>query len=451
MSRDPGDPTRPPRRPSAPPPPVPGARPTPPARPPERPAAPIDPYDLTEPEFEPPPRAAAPTEPAPSTFRSTTAGKKKARSPEIEPPAASGGPNWAERILLGSVSTGHLALFCRQFAQYTDAGIPLLKSLASLERQFSKTALGPVLSRIHAGVKQGDSLTEAIGREPQAFDKLFLGTMRVAEARGGVPEALRRLADHYEARRALIRQAQSAMIYPVIVLAMAGAVIALITMFVLPMLFSSLELKQDNLPTPTRILMGFSKFMQGNGWWAIPAFLVGLVVGIRFLYKTARGKSAIDELLLYVPVFGKLLKMLDTSRFARTLGVLLDAGVDVKSSLNLTADMMQLAPFRRAVAAMEEAVHDGSDLVEAVRDTNRFDADVLARVEAGEESGKLPESLDRLADDLDERITYTVKNLGTLIQPLIFIILGGIVLFILLAFFMFYGNMISQLSAPGSL
>lgn len=367
---------------------------------------------------------------------------------EDEPPPADGGPSWVERFFLGSVSTKHRAQFCRQLAQYTDAGIPLLKSLANLQKQFERTALGPVLGRLLQGVRQGDSLHEAMGREPKVFDKLFLGTIRVAEARGGVPEALRRLADHYEARQSLIRQARSAMIYPIIVLTIAGGVIALITIFVLPAMMAGLEMKQASLPGPTRALMGFSTFMQANGWWALPAFLVGSIVGLRQAYRTPAGKAALDEALLWVPVFGPLVQKIDTSQIARSLSVLLDAGVDAPSALNMTADVVHLAPFRKATLAMEQAIRDGSDLLDAMTDTRRFSADVIARVEAGEETGKLPESLDKLADDYDEQIALTVKNLGVLVQPLLMMILGGIVFFIALAFIMAY---ISALQSASTL
>src|SRR4051794_31699851 len=136
----------------------------------------------------------------------------------------SGGPAWFERVLFGSVGTAHLAGFCRQFASYSDAGVDLLKSLASLQKQFSRTALGPVLERLQLAVRRGDSLGDAMAREPQAFDPLFLSMIRVAEARGGVPETMRLMAGHYEARLRLIRQARSAMIYPIAVILIAGAV-----------------------------------------------------------------------------------------------------------------------------------------------------------------------------------------------------------------------------------
>ena len=119
-------------------------------------------------------------------------------------------------------------------------------------------------------------------------------------------------------------------------------------------------MKQENLPIPTRLLIGFSKFMQANGWWALPVSIVGGIFGLRQVYRTGPGEAALDELILWVPVFGPLFRMIDTSRFARTLGLLLDAGVDLPSSLDLAADVMYLTPYRRVMLAMKESIRPNS-------------------------------------------------------------------------------------------
>lgn len=368
--------------------------------------------------------------------------KSKAGRADREPTPASGGPTFIERIVFGSVSTAHLATFCRQFAAYMDAGVDLMRALTSLQSQFARTALGPVIARMQLAVRRGEALGDCMSREPQAFDPLFLSLMRVAEARGGVPETLRLMAKHYEARLRLYRQARSAMIYPVIVLLVASAVVALLTIFVLPIFISFLNDMvrggAANLPLPTRFLMGFSHFMQSFGWWLVPVVLVGGFVFLVRFYKTAGGKRMLDEAALYVPVLGKLLRLIDTTRFARTLAALLEGGVDIGSSLDLTASVVRLAPYRRALEGVRTAVMDGSELSEALQVTGRFGPDVVAIVNSGEETGKLPESLEHLADDYEEQVTYMVKNLGHLVQPLLVLFMGGIVLFIILAVFLPY-------------
>ena len=172
--------------------------------------------------------------------------------------APAGGPTWWERILFGRVSTGQLAQFCRQFATYLSAGVDFIRALSSLERQFTGTALGPILARIQVAIRRGSTLQEAMASEPQAFGPMFLNMIKVAEAHGGVPETLRMLAHHFEARQRLIRQARSAMIYPVIVLTVASAVVALITIFLIPMF--------ANILTDDRRQQASCRYPAGCSW-----------------------------------------------------------------------------------------------------------------------------------------------------------------------------------------
>ena len=211
-----------------------------------------------------------------------------------------------------------------------------------------------------------------------------------------MPETLKMLAHHYEARQNLIRQARSAMIYPIAVLVIASAVVALLSIWLLPMFTSLLrDIAGPNadLPLPSRVLMAFSGFVQSLGWWLIPLCMVGLPILLFQFYRTRPGKALLDRLILYVPVFGKLLRKIDTTRFARTLATLLGAGVDVGTSIDLTADVMQLDPMREAVRNAKSAVMDGSMLSESLDASRRFGPDVIAVIESGEETGKVPEAL----------------------------------------------------------
>jgi type II secretory pathway component PulF len=361
------------------------------------------------------------------------------------------GPNLWERIFFGKVGSGQLATFCRQFAAYMNAGVDIGKSLTNLRRQFALTALGPVIGRLEEAVKRGDSFAEAVAREPQAFDALFVGMIKVAEARGGLPETLRLLSRHYENRQSLIRQVRSAMIYPIAVLFVAAGVVALMTLWLLPMFASLLKEiagRSAELPLPSRILMAFSGFMQSAGWLVMPLVMIGGPLVLLWLYRTGPGKAMMDRMILWVPVFGPLVTKIDTTRFARTLAALLNAGVDVGSSMDLTADVVHLDPFRLAVRRARTFVMNGDAMSEALNKTRQFGPDVIAVVDSGEETGKLPESLDHLADDYEEQVAYMVRNMGQLIQPLLLILLGGVVLFIILAVFLPYLSILTNLSSP---
>lgn len=439
MSQDAGEPRRPRKRPATPTtPPIPGP-------------GPDDDAGFGPSTFRP----AAPTNPV----RAPVGGGRAPRSSGADDASGTtlrreaGGPKLFERLVFGSISAGHLATFCRQAAAYLEAGVDPVKALGSLQQQFAATALGPVLGRVQAAVRRGESLDEAMAREPGAFDDQFLAMIRVAEARGGVPETLRMLSRHYEARQRMIRQARSALIYPAAVVIIGLGVGWLLTAFVLPRL---VEVLQDmtrgrgaSLPGPTRALMAFSDFMVWIGWWALP---IGAVVGVFLLlrfYRTPTGKATIDEIGLAIPVLGPLLRNLDVARFARTLATLLEAGVDYGTSFDLTAGVVRLAPFRRALRGVRAEVLEGTTVSRALADTGRFPADVIAYVETGEDSGRLPESLDKLADEYEDRAEHMIKNLGSLVQPLIIIILGGFVFFIALALVMAYISVIANFAGGG--
>jgi type II secretory pathway component PulF len=358
------------------------------------------------------------------------------------------GPNWMERILFGRVSSGQLCQFCRQFGAYLNAGVDLNRALSSLGKQFHGSALGPIISRIQSKVRSGSTLEEAMSAEPRAFGPMFINMIKVAESRGGVPETLKMLAQHYESRQRLIRQARSAMIYPVIVIVMASAVIALITIVLLPMFASMLAdiSRKSELPWPSQVLMGFSHFVQSYGWWLMPVIMIATPFVLLNLYKTPSGKAIMDRMVLMSPVFGALCRKIDTTRFARTLSVLLNAGVDIGHSIDLTADVLAMSPIRSGVRSCREKVMHGGELSVALDGTHQFTPDVIAVVSSGEETGKLPESLAHLADDYEEQVSMTVANLGHLVQPLLVIILGLIVGFIILAVFLPYIQMLTSLS-----
>jgi len=430
-------------------------RPRPPAGTPKRPGAQPKPVPQTGDSdgstFRPnPARLGSPSRTGAGTGASSAKAKRSTEFEGAYREPLAPGPKWWERIFFGRVSSGQLAQFCRQFASYLNAGVDYTRTFSSLEKQFAGSALGPAVGRMQLAIKSGSTLEEAMAREPQVFSTMFLSMIRVAETRGGVPETLRMMGNHYESRQRLIRQARSAMIYPVIVLTMAGGVIALLTLFVLPMFASMLKDidRKVQLPLPSRALIALSNFVGWVGWWLIPLLMVGTPLLIYRFYKTAPGKALMDRLILRTPVFGVLCRKLDISRFARTLSTLLDAGVDVGTSIDLTAGVLAMTPISRAVRTAKDKVMQGRELSVALAPSGQFSADVLAVLQTGEETGKVPESLNHLADDYEEQVAGMVKNLGHLIQPLIVLVLGGVVFFIIIAVFLPYIQVLTSLASP---
>jgi type II secretory pathway component PulF len=368
-----------------------------------------------------------------------------------EPAATIGTPRWYQWRLFGRIDTTQLVNFCRQFANYLDAGVNLNRALESLRRQYERTALGPVIGRLQLGVRRGDGLTDAMGRDPHVFDPFFLSMMRVGEVRGAVPEMLRMLSIQIDARQRLIRHTKSALVYPAFVVLLSIAVSILLTILILPTLVAVMEdiirRKHIELPLPTRILMSLSDFIVRLGWWAIPAGVFGAVVALIGLHRTERGKAVLDALLLLVPVIGPLARWIDTTRFSRTLASLLDAGVDIGSSLILTADTLLLTPMRRAVLRAREGILEGETLSASVGVSNRFPTDLVAIMNSAEETGRLPEMLVMVADEYEEKVDFAVKNLGSFLQPVVILIVGGMVGFIAIAFLMGYTAIIADLGS----
>ncbi len=353
-------------------------------------------------------------------------------------------------LVFGRVKAGDLAVFCRQLGVYLDSGVGINRALASLKKPMAGTAMAPVIDRLIEAVKGGQSIADSAAKEPEVFDRLFLSMVRVAEERGGLPETLKRLGSLYETRERLWRQARSAMVYPIAVIVVALAVGALLTMFVLPKLIGILrDVVRDKpnfeFPLPTRMLMALSDFMQAFGWWLVPLLLVGGTFFLKRWYGTAGGKSALDRIMVRFPVMGKLLSLIDSARFARTLGDLLEAGVPLDRSLALTSEAVQFVPFQEAVKDIRASVKAGSEITPALRETGRFEPDLIAFAETGEETGNLPESLLKVAEDYEERVDVMTKNLGALVQPLLIIVLGAIVGFIVIAFVMAYVSILSGL------
>jgi type IV pilus assembly protein PilC len=390
------------------------------------------------------PAADGPYEVAPAQGTSTAV-----RRVSLEPPATIGRARWYQWKLFGRVHLQYLVNFCRQFACYLDAGISLYRAMESLRRQYERTMLGPVIGRLQLAVRRGDTLTDAMSHEPRVFDYFFLSMMRVAEIRGSVPETLRMLSVQYDARLRLIRQTKSALIYPAFVILLSITVSALLTILVLPPLVDIMRdvmrEKKVDLPMPTRWLIQLSDFIVAGGWWIIPTVIIGTVLFFLVSYRLRWGKAVLDVVVMHVPVIGLLVRKIDTTRFCRTLSTLLDAGVDIGTSLELTADTLLLVPMRRAVLRAREAITQGESLSASIELSNRFPDDIIALMNSGEETGRLPEMLLMVADQYEEQVEFIVKNLGTLLQPVITVVVGGMVFFIAVAFFMGYTTVLATL------
>ena len=348
----------------------------------------------------------------------------------------SGGMN----INLGSsnINRKDLTIVTRQLAILLDAGLPLIRSLHTLERQAKSPAVRIVLGKTAETVEGGATFAEALSQHPKSFDKLFLNMVRAGEASGAMETILDRLAGFMEKAARISGKVKSAMIYPAVILSISLLAVVGLMIFIVPnfsKIFSDLLGPNEPLPGPTLLIIGISETLVSR-WY----FYLGGVVGIIALYKIIAaipaGKWGIDWVKYNMPLFGPIISKSAISRFGRTLGTLMSSGVPVLNSLAIVKETSGNEVVSTAIQKVHDAVKEGEGIAGPLNDTKIFPPMVISMVEVGEETGKLPEMLEKIADTYDEEVDNSVSALTSLIEPLMIVGLAGIVGSIVIALFM---------------
>ena len=334
------------------------------------------------------------------------------------------------------IKTKDLVIFTRQMAILLNAGLPLIRSLKTLERQAKNAAIKKVLGEVAAGVEAGSTFSEALAQHPKSFDKLYLNMVRAGEAAGKLEVILDRLATFMEKAAKIAGKVKSAMMYPTIVLIIAGVITAGLMIFIVPKfekIFSEL-LAGAPLPGITQVVMSISKAMQEN-YLVILGVIFGLIVGIKILRKTPWGKHGFDIAFYYAPLIGPIISKSSISKFSRTLGTLMGSGVPVLNALAIVKETSGSDVVAGAVQKVHDAVKEGETIAGPLAATKIFPDMVISMIEVGEETGKLPEMLDKIADTYDEEVDNAVGALTSMIEPLMMVFLAVVVGGIVLAMF----------------
>ena len=343
-------------------------------------------------------------------------------------------------INIGSsnINRKDLTILTRQLAILLDAGLPLIRSLHTLERQAKSPAVRTVLGKTAETVEGGATFAEALSQHPKSFDKLFLNMVRAGEASGAMETILDRLAGFMEKAARISGKVKSAMIYPAVILSISLLAVVGLMIFIVPnfsKIFSDLLGPNEPLPGPTLMIIGISETLVSR-WY----FYVGGVVGIVVLYKIIAaipaGKWGIDWVKYNMPLFGPIISKSAISRFGRTLGTLLSSGVPVLNSLAIVKETSGNDVVSGAIQKVHDAVKEGEGIAVPLNNTKIFPPMVISMVEVGEETGKLPEMLEKIADTYDEEVDNSVSALTSLIEPLMIVGLAGIVGSIVVALFM---------------
>jgi len=335
----------------------------------------------------------------------------------------------------GRVSRRALAVFTRQFSTMLNAGLPLLTCLEILGKQTESQGLRRVLVEVRGDVEGGLSLADALRRQPKVFDNLYVNMVESGETGGALDVILMRLATYLEKTAALIRKIRGAMIYPAIITLVAVGAIAIMLLFVIPIFAKMFEGVGAELPAMTKMVMGMSAFLQ---IWALPLVitLIALVTVISRWHKTESGARVLDPIFLKVPILGDLQKKQSIARFSRTLSTLLSSGVPIIDALEITARSSGNSVVEDAILKARTSIKGGENIADPLSKTAVFPPMVTQMIAIGEASGGLDDMLSKVADFYDAEVDQAVENLTNAMEPIIMVVLGGIVGFLVISMYL---------------
>ncbi|MEW6445079.1 MAG: type II secretion system inner membrane protein GspF [Pseudomonadota bacterium] len=335
----------------------------------------------------------------------------------------------------GRIGAGELALITRQLATLVQAGLPIETALGSVARQSEKNASRNLVHAVRSRVMEGHTLADALGEFPRVFPELYRATVAAGEQSGHLDAVLERLADYTEAREALRRKIQLALFYPGLLTLMAIVVVMGLLTYVVPQVTQVFEHLGQELPDLTQALLALSGFLREYGIW----LLAGLAAGI-FLFRRALRHIAFKRrwhhLLLRLPVAGRLIRGVNTARFARTLGILAAAGVPILDAMRIAASVMDNVPMREAVEDAALRVREGSGIARALEESKLFPPMTVQLIASGEQSGRLRPMLERAASQQESELSAIIATALGLFEPVLILLMGGVVLVIVLAILM---------------
>jgi type IV pilus assembly protein PilC len=340
------------------------------------------------------------------------------------------------RLRPPKVKLKDLAVFSRQFATMINSGLSLIRALNILAEQTENDTLATSIKSLTDDVQRGSSLSAAMSKHPKVFGKLFVSMVRAGETGGQLDTVLLRVADNYEADYRLRQEVKSAMTYPVVVAGIAVLLISIMLMFIVPTFAKMFTDLGGELPLPTKILLSLSK----QAKILIPLFVVLSIVGF-IAYKKVRAKNAdvrlrADKLKLKVPIFGNLFLKVALSRFSRTLGLLLRAGVPVLQALDIVSDTTGNEVITRATLDVKDSVRSGESMAAPLERHDVFPPMVVQMISVGEDTGALDAMLDKVADFYDQEVKSTTEQLTSMIEPVMIAVLGAIVGSMIVALYM---------------
>jgi len=328
--------------------------------------------------------------------------------------------------------------FARQLSTLQDAGLPILRSLRILEEQQKSGTFKRVIGYVADDIEGGSTLSEAMGRYPKAFDRLLVSMVAAGETGGVLDLILARVAEFMEKAQKLKSRVKSAMVYPAVVLTAAFTILLLLMKYVIPQFKTVLEeMVSGELNAVTTTVLGVSNWIATQYGWAV---IIGIPFGLIFLLRIVRkfraGRYVLDAIKLKLPVMGQLTNRVSVTRWTRTLGTLISAGVPILDAITVTRDTAGNEVFSNMLNNVHNSIRQGDTFAGPLRQSKTVDLIVSNMVAVGEETGDLDKMLLKVADNFDEQVDVLVASLMSMLEPIMIIVLGGIVMLIVLAVFL---------------
>lgn len=330
------------------------------------------------------------------------------------------------------VSTTELALITRQLATLVEAGLPLEESLMAVGEQCEKNSIKSMIMAVRTKVTEGYGLAESMAEYPQIFNNLYRAMVAAGEKSGHLDKVLNRLADYTEKKQQLQSQIVQALVYPVIMTIVAVSVIAILLTAVVPKIVGQFEHMGANLPATTKLLIASSDFLQDYGLFIV-LLIIGGIFGFKQLLKKPAFKLSYHQKVLRVPIIGKVVRGINTARFARTLSILTASAVPLLESMKISGEVLENLYIKQRIKESGDKVREGSSLRVSLEQTKLFPPMMLHMIASGEKSGELEHMLGRAADNQDREFEAIVSISLKAFEPALLVTMAGVVLFIVMA------------------
>ncbi len=340
------------------------------------------------------------------------------------------------------VTEKDIIVFSRQFSTMIDAGLPIVQCLDILYSQQENPTFKKTIKGMKESVEGGQTLAEALKKNPKEFDTLFVNMVAAGEAGGILDVILQRLSAYLEKAAKLKAQVKSAMTYPIITLAIAGIVVIVILVFVIPVFEEMFADFGQELPMPTQIVIFLSETVQSKIVYLLVAF-AGLVVAFKKWYSTEKGRGIVDNAALKAPIFGILIRKVAVAKFTRTMGTMLASGVSILDALDIVAKTAGNKTIEEAIYDVRQGISEGRTMADPLLESGVFPSMVCSMISVGESTGALDAMLGKIADFYDEEVDTAVENLTSAIEPMMMaflgVVIGGLVVALYLPVFQMAG------------